>query len=82
MKKEINTNQYVTLITPDEVSGYNVVFPELPGCLTCGDTYEEAAENAKEVLSLWLEVMQERKEEVPKPSRFVPFLTFTTPVLA
>lgn len=34
---------------------YNVSFPDLPGCLTFGDTLEEAKDNAREALSAYLE---------------------------
>lgn len=36
-------------IIPDtEEGGYVVSFPELPGCLTCADTLEQAAVNGEE----------------------------------
>lgn len=47
--------------------GYVVSFPELPGCLTCGDTLDEALKNAKEAQELWFEVKLECKEEIPEP---------------
>lgn len=47
--------------------GYVVSFPELPGCLTCGDTLDEALKNAKEAEELWFEVKLECKEEIPEP---------------
>ena len=33
---------------------WSAVFPELPGCATAGDTEEEAIQNAKEALALWI----------------------------
>ena len=38
-----------------EEDGYRVDFPDLPGCLTCGKTLEEAFRMAKEALALWLD---------------------------
>ena len=42
-------------IIPDtEEGGYVVSFPELPGCLTCADTLEQAAVNGEEAKREWL----------------------------
>lgn len=41
--------------------------PELPGCKTHGDTYEEALKNAQEVIELWIEDAQAHGETVPAP---------------
>lgn len=37
----------------DEV-GYVVSFPELPGCITCGETIESAVKNAENAKKEWL----------------------------
>ena len=44
-----------------KVGGYTVTIPNLPGCLSEGDTFEEALKNIKEAASLYLEVMKEKK---------------------
>lgn len=46
---------YPALFDPDEVQGYTVTFPDLPGCITEGDTIDEAYKNAVEALALYLE---------------------------
>ena len=38
-----------------ETDGYGVSCPELPGCASAGDTQEEALENIKEAIALYLE---------------------------
>lgn len=38
-----------------EVKRWSAAFPELPGCVSAGDTEEEAVANAKEALALWFE---------------------------
>jgi len=38
-----------------EVKAYSAVCPELPGCASCGDTEEEAMQNIKEAIELYLE---------------------------
>lgn len=41
--------------------------PELPGCKTHGDTYEEAFNNILEVMELWIEAAEEAGESIPQP---------------
>ena len=43
--------------------GYSVVVPELPGCVTEGDTIEEVREMAAEAAEGWLAVMHDRHRE-------------------
>lgn len=44
------------------VDGISVEFPDLPGCLTCGDTDAEAMEMAKEAMGLHLYGMEKDGE--------------------
>lgn len=60
--------QYPIILIPSEEGGYTVLVPDLPGCVTQGETVEEAFEMAKDAMSGWIEVTLEDKEEVPKPS--------------
>ncbi|MCL5289473.1 MAG: type II toxin-antitoxin system HicB family antitoxin [Bacillota bacterium] len=48
--------------------GISVEFPDLPGCLTCGDTADEAYEMAKDALKLHLWGMEKDNDEIPEPS--------------
>jgi len=67
MKKvlEKKVYQYTAIFEPDiEVGGYTVTIPSLPGCISEGDTFEQALKNIKEAASLYLEVMRTRKEEI------------------
>ena len=43
------------IIEDQEEGGYVVSFPDLPGCLTCGETPAAALANAKEEKKAWLE---------------------------
>jgi predicted RNase H-like HicB family nuclease len=46
---------YRTVFTPDrKAGGYWVKVPDLPGCVTEGDTVEEAKRMAREAIALWL----------------------------
>jgi predicted RNase H-like HicB family nuclease len=48
--------------------GISVEFPDLPGCLTCGDTTEEALLMAKEALELHLYSLEQDSGAIPAPS--------------
>ncbi|MEK7535602.1 MAG: type II toxin-antitoxin system HicB family antitoxin [Patescibacteria group bacterium] len=56
---------YFAIFEPAEEGGYNVAFPDFPGCVTFGKNFEHAKEMAKEVLELWLEELGSQKEEIP-----------------
>ena len=50
------TRRYTVLLTPDpDEGGYTVTVPALPGCITEGDTLEEALANAREAIKCHLE---------------------------
>lgn len=54
-------NEYLKIpyrleIIPDtEEGGFVAYYPELPGCITCGETVEQAAANASDAKKAWLE---------------------------
>lgn len=48
----------------DELEIFNVSVPSLPGCLTWGHGKREALKNAREVIALFLESMEDHGEEV------------------
>ena len=59
--------RYTVLLIPDtDVGGYTVTVPTLPGCITEGDTLEEALENAKDVIGLYLEDLAANDEPIPE----------------
>jgi len=47
---------YEVVLIPAEEGGYTVVAPALPGCISEGDTEEEALENIKDAIHGWLVV--------------------------
>jgi len=58
--------KYIAVLEPDkEVGGFTVTVPALPGCISEGDTFEEALKNIKEAAELYLEVMGKDDEEIP-----------------
>lgn len=61
--------RYPIVIEPgSETTAYGVVFPDLPGCFSAGDTLDEAVKNASEAAALWIEDALDNSEKVPAPS--------------
>lgn len=50
-----------------EDKAFLVEVPELPGCMADGETYEEAVQNAKQVIHEWIETARELGREIPEP---------------
>lgn len=48
----------------EKAGGYSVTVPNLPGCISEGDTFEKALENIKDAASLYLEVMKDSKSKI------------------
>ena len=48
--------RFVVVLEPDDdVGGFNVSVPALPGCFTQGETVEESLERAKDAIAVYLE---------------------------
>lgn len=66
-------NEYLKIpyrleIVPDtEEGGYAASYPDLPGCITCGETAAEAAANAVDAKKAWLEAAIEEGIEIAEP---------------
>ena len=63
----MKTYVYQAVLTPDEDGGYDVEFPSLPGCFTCGDTIAEAAEQAVDAASTYVAALVRDGLAVPEP---------------
>ncbi len=59
---------YKMEIVPDTEGGYAVSFPDLPGCLTVGDTIEEAIRNAEDAKHIWIEAAIEDGVSINEPN--------------
>jgi len=59
---------YLAVFEPTE-KGYSVYFPDLPGCVSCGEDFEDAQKNAAEALGLHIYGMEKDGDEIPTPSK-------------
>ncbi|MBF8249620.1 MAG: hypothetical protein HW400_221 [Candidatus Levybacteria bacterium] len=55
--------EYNTIFQKED-KGYSVWVPSLPGCTSQGETFEEALENIKEAMALYLEDQADNEEKV------------------
>lgn len=63
-------NEYTIVVAPlteEDGGGYVAMFPDLPGCMSDGDTPRQAVDNAMDALAGWMEVQQARGVEIPQP---------------
>ena len=51
--------QLKIVLEPSDEGGYTVYVPSLPGCISEGDTKEEAMANIKEAIELYLEPVED-----------------------
>lgn len=55
------------IVEDKDEGGYVVSFPELPGCITCGETIESAVKNAEDAKKEWLMAALEDGVEINEP---------------
>jgi predicted RNase H-like HicB family nuclease len=61
---------YIALVHKDEGTSYGVSFPDVPGCISAGDTFEDAVALAAEALAFHFAGMCEDSDPVPTPRNF------------
>lgn len=59
---------YIVHIEPAEEGGYVVTVPALPGCVTQGETYEEAVAMAQDAIEGFLEALAKAGHPIPAES--------------
>ena len=59
--------KYPVTLYSDESGGYAVEIEDLPGCISQGETAEEAMEMIEEARQMWLEVAYADGQDIPMP---------------
>jgi len=57
-------------LTEEEGGGYLIEFPDVPGCMSDGETPQEAIPNGRDALKCYLLTMKEIGEPIPEPGSF------------
>ncbi|WCE92953.1 type II toxin-antitoxin system HicB family antitoxin [Acidithiobacillus ferriphilus] len=55
-------------LTVDDGGGYLITFPDLPGCMSDGETIEEAIANGRDAFSAWMSARIHMGKPIPKPT--------------
>lgn len=56
-------------LTEEDGGGYLITFPDLPGCMSDGETEAEALNNARDAFSAWMSARTHMGKPIPKPIR-------------
>lgn len=67
MEEYLKLPYKIELIPDMDEGGYAVSCPELPGCLSCGESLEEAMENIADAKRVWIETAIEEGRLIPEP---------------
>ena len=66
--------EYTVVLSPlsvEDGGGFLASVPDLPGCVSDGDTPEEAVSNVQDAIDAWIEAAHELGRIIPKPSKQV-----------
>jgi len=62
-----NTPRYPMVIHEDG-DGWHLYYPDLPGCQTYAETWDELLTNARQVLTEWTSIMRDAGRAIPPPT--------------
>lgn len=68
----MNHLEYPVLISPlsaEDGGGFLATVPDLPGCMSDGETPQEAVTNVQDAIAAWIEAARGLGRAVPAPSR-------------
>ncbi|MDX3928822.1 MAG: type II toxin-antitoxin system HicB family antitoxin [Shinella sp.] len=63
--------EYPVIVSPlpeEEGGGFAATVPDLPGCMSDGETPQEAVSNVVDAIAAWIEAAHELGREIPPPS--------------
>ena len=66
----MNINGYAIIVeplSPEDGGGFVATVPDLPGCMSDGETPQEALANVEDAIRAWIEAAQELGHPVPRP---------------
>ena len=54
-------------LSKEDGNGWLIIYPDLPGCMSDGETPEEAMENGNDALECWIQACKEAGRKIPSP---------------
>jgi len=67
MSKEFDYPFELRPLSEEEGGGWLITFPDLPGCMSDGESPEEAIANGKDALAAWIQATRDAGRVVPRP---------------
>jgi antitoxin HicB len=68
----MNVNGYAIIVEPlpaEDGGGFIATVPDLPGCMSDGETPQEALANVQDAIAAWIEAAKELGHKVPQPTK-------------
>lgn len=68
----MNANGYAIIVEPlpaEDGGGFIATVPDLPGCMSDGETPQEALANVQDAIASWIEAAKELGHTVPQPTK-------------
>lgn len=63
----------IEILPPEDGGGFLALAPDLPGCMSDGESPEEAVANVQDAIETWIETARDLGRAVPTPSRHLTF---------
>lgn len=60
----------VAPLSEEDGGGYMITFPDLPGCMSDGDTLDEVLANGRDAFNSWIAAQVDMKRPIPQPTRY------------
>lgn len=60
----------VAPLSEEDGGGYLITFPDLPGCMSDGETLEEVQTNGRDAFNSWIAAQVDMKRPIPEPTRY------------
>jgi predicted RNase H-like HicB family nuclease len=57
-------------LSEDDGGGYMITFPDLPGCMSDGETLEETLANGRDAFNSWIAAQEDMKRQIPAPTHY------------
>lgn len=70
---DIKISEYPFMIqhlSKEEGGGYLIEFPDLPGCMSDGETIQEAIKNGQDAIQAWIKAAKDMNRPIPSSGEF------------
>lgn len=64
--------EYPIVVEPlsrEDGGGFAAIVPDLPGCMSDGETPEQAISNVRDAIAAWIEAARDMGRDIPRPSK-------------